>query len=194
VRKPKKESDEAEVKVSSKKAQEDNEEISSESDEEKPVQNGDHAEPSSDEEEHETAQEKRIRLAQKYLKEIKRQGLQLKKCMIVVSTKKSMFSEQERAESKDIDNEAIGKRLKEDLLEQAGKLRRQVADEYVEYDQANIKHMKCKEHNAAITSLAISQDGLFLFSASKDCSIVKCSYTKISILMYSKFQFVSRPA
>lgn len=59
----------------SKKSQEDNEEISSESDEETPVQNGDHAEPSSDEEEHETAQEKRIRLAKKYLEEIERQGV-----------------------------------------------------------------------------------------------------------------------
>jgi ribosomal RNA-processing protein 9 len=86
VRKSKKESDEAEVKVSTKKSQEENEEISSDSDEETPVQNGVHAELSSDEE-HETAQEKRIRLAKKYLQEIERQGEQILKFIIFVSTK-----------------------------------------------------------------------------------------------------------
>jgi len=84
------------------------------------------------------------------------------------------FTEQERAESKDIDKDAIGKRIKEDLLEQAGKLRKQVADLYVGCDEENIKQLKCKEHNSAITALAVSQNGLFLYSASKDCSIVKC--------------------
>jgi len=75
VRKPKKEAEDADGQVVTKKSREDdNEEISSESDEEQPKQNGDLAGQSSDEEEAETAQEKRIRLAKKYLEEIERQG------------------------------------------------------------------------------------------------------------------------
>ncbi|XP_059471794.1 U3 small nucleolar RNA-interacting protein 2 [Neocloeon triangulifer] len=159
VKKNKKGNDDADDLVASKKLKDDdNEEISSESDEERPAQNG-NVEPSSDEEEAETAQEKRIRLAKTYLQEIERQ-------------------ERERAESKDIDKEAIGKRIKEDLLEQAGKLRKQIADQFVGYKQEEIKQLRCKEHNSAITSLAISLDGQFLYSASKDCSIVKWNLTE----------------
>lgn len=84
------------------------------------------------------------------------------------------FPEKERAETRELDKDAIGQRLKDDLLEQAGKLRREVADHYSGHDEAGIKRLRCKEHKSAITCLTVSADGQFLFSASKDCGIMKC--------------------
>jgi hypothetical protein len=57
-------------------------------------------------------------------------------------------------------------------LEQAGKLRRNVADQYVGYEEM-IK-LPSKEHKTPITCLAISTDGQYMFSASKECSLIKC--------------------
>lgn len=85
-----------------------------------------------------------------------------------------LFTEQERAEIRELDKDAIGQRLKDDLLEQAGKLRREVADHYTSHDESGIKKLRCKEHSSAITCLAVSSDGQFLYSASKDCGIMKC--------------------
>jgi ribosomal RNA-processing protein 9 len=73
-KKPNKDGDEPDDPKSRPKKPQDDEEISSESDEERFEQNGTQPEQSSDEEEAETAQEKRIRLAKKYLEEIERQG------------------------------------------------------------------------------------------------------------------------
>ncbi|KAF4524613.1 hypothetical protein B566_EDAN013864 [Ephemera danica] len=130
------------------------EEISSDEDEELPHQNGNAAVSESEEEIPETAQEKKLRLAKTYLEEIERQ-------------------EQERQEARELDHDAIGQRLKEDVLEQAGKLRRFVADQYV--GNGEMIKLPSKEHKTPITCLAISTDGQFLFSASKECSLIKWS-------------------
>ncbi|CAB3368616.1 Hypothetical predicted protein [Cloeon dipterum] len=158
VKKSKKEADLEDQIATKKSKDDDDEEISSETDEDLPVQNGAAKEAEPDEEESETAQEKRLRLANKII-----EGLTRK--------------EQDKAGSTDIDREAIGKRIKDDLLEQAGKLRKNIADLYVGYNEEGIKKLRCKEHNSAITALSLSQDGNFLYSASKDCSIVKWSLT-----------------
>lgn len=60
----------------------------------------------------ETAQDKKVRLAKLYLAEVERE-------------------ECERAEREVIDKDVIAHRLKEDYLEQSGKLKKTVADNYV---------------------------------------------------------------
>ena len=89
-----------------------------------------------------------------------------------------LFLERQRREEADIDKSVIAHRLKEDLLEQSGKLRRTVADLYDKVDEALIRHLHCKDHKQPLTCLAISHDCQSLFSASKDCTIVKWSLTE----------------
>lgn len=86
-----------------------------------------------------------------------------------------IFAERERAEDAELDKSVIAHRLKEDLLEQTGKLRRAVADLYDTVDETQIRHIQCKDHKLPITCLAVSTDCQWLYSASKDCSIVKWS-------------------
>jgi len=138
----------------SKKPVDDDEEISSHSESE----NDESKIVTEDEEEEdlETAQEKRLRLTKEYLKQIE-------------------IEERERAEDAELDKSVIAHRLKEDLLEQTGKLRRAVADLYDTVDETQIRHIQCKDHKLPITCLAVSTDCQWLYSASKDCSIVKWS-------------------
>ena len=84
------------------------------------------------------------------------------------------MAERDRAESKDIDQSVIEGRLKHDLLEQSGRLRKNIADKYTGYDADNIKVLRCKEHNLPITCVIVSVDNKYIYSASKDCVIVKC--------------------
>ncbi|XP_076236752.1 U3 small nuclear riboprotein factor 55K isoform X2 [Calliopsis andreniformis] len=105
----------------------------------------------SEEEEEETAQEKRIRLAKKYLEQIEEE-------------------ERDRAE---FEEGAVTKRLHEEYLEEKGRLRKTVASNYVNYGEPII--LKCKEHRDSITSLCLSSNGKFLYSGSKDGSLVKWS-------------------
>lgn len=93
--------------------------------------------------------------------------------------------ERERRDNAEIDKSVIAHRLKEDLLEQSGKLRRTVADLYKPVDTSQIKHFRCKDHKQPITCLTLSNDSQWLFTASKDCTIVKWSLLqmkKISVL------------
>lgn len=88
-----------------------------------------------------------------------------------------LLTERERREETDIDQSVIAHRLKEDILEHSGKLRRTVADLYDAVDESLIKHLHCKDHKQPITCMTISQDCKWLFTASKDCSIVKWCLT-----------------
>lgn len=83
--------------------------------------------------------------------------------------------ERQRREDADIDKAVIAHRLKEDILEQSGKLRRAVADSYETVDPNSIRHLQSKDHKQPITCTAVSQDCQLLFTASKDCTIVKWS-------------------
>lgn len=104
----------------------------------------------------ETAQDKKVRLAKLYLAEIEREEL-------------------ERAETEVVDKDAIAHRLKEDYLEQSGKLKKAIADSYMGFDGNGMQFLRCKEHKLAITCLIISSDNKFVYSSSKDCGIVKWS-------------------
>ncbi|XP_078270485.1 U3 small nucleolar RNA-interacting protein 2 isoform X1 [Rhinoraja longicauda] len=100
----------------------------------------------------ETAQEKKLRLAKLYLEQLREE-------------------EQEKAEEEQFENDLIGGRLEEDVLEQKGKLKRLVAKDYLPPDESEIRLLR--GHQLAITCLVLSPDDKHVFSASKDCSIIK---------------------
>lgn len=100
-------------------------------------------------EERETAQEKRIRLAKTYLEQIEEE-------------------ERDRAE---FEEGAVAKRLHEEYLEEKGRLRKTVASNYIGHLEPIV--LKCKEHKESLTCLCITNNGQFLYSGSKDGSLVK---------------------
>ncbi|KAE8611959.1 hypothetical protein XENTR_v10012649 [Xenopus tropicalis] len=112
--------------------------------------------PKQDEEEYleETAQEKKLRLAKEYLKQLQQQ-------------------EEEQKEDEDQDQNAIANRLQEDVLEQRGRLQRPLAKELLPPEPSEIRLLR--GHQGPITCLVISPDDSYLFSGSKDCSIIKWS-------------------
>ncbi|XP_055841479.1 U3 small nucleolar RNA-interacting protein 2 [Episyrphus balteatus] len=105
----------------------------------------------SDEEIPETAQDKRLRLAKKYLEEIEKE-------------------EQSRAEDKEV-YDHVSHRLQEDYLESVGKLRRQIAASIVGYSKDKI--LKHKKQYLPVTALALSSDGKFLFTGAKTQYVIK---------------------
>lgn len=128
-----------------------NEEISSDSEPESPAVEK-KARVQEDEEIEETAQEKKLRLAKLYLEQLKEE-------------------EEEKAEVEDFEKDLIAGRLQEDVLEQRGKLQRFVAKDYQPPDIADIRLLR--GHQLPITCLVISPDDKQVFSAAKDCSIIK---------------------
>ncbi|OTF81830.1 WD domain containing protein, partial [Euroglyphus maynei] len=112
------------------------------------------------EDENETAQEKKIRLAKKYLSQLEQSDMF-----------DSRKDDDEEDESDDRSN-LISSHLKESVLEKLGKLHRTVAHRYGSIDLSKLIVLK-NGHRKAITAVAVSNDGCFVFTASKDCNIVK---------------------
>ncbi|KAM8799900.1 U3 small nucleolar RNA-interacting protein 2 [Eudromia elegans] len=106
-----------------------------------------------EEEVEETPQEKKLRLAKRYLEELRR-------------------LEEEKAEEEAFEDGLVADRLQEDVLEQKGRLQRPVAKDVQPPDPASIRVLR--GHQQPITCLVISPDDKFIFSAAKDCSIIKC--------------------
>lgn len=128
-----------------------NEEISSDSETESdPVgkkQRGD------DEEEiEETAQEKKLRLAKLYLEQLREE-------------------EEKRADDDAFESDLIAGRLQEDVLEQRGKLQRLIAKDLVPPEESEVRLLR--GHRLPVTCLVITPDDKHIFSAAKDCSIIK---------------------
>ncbi|VEN36040.1 unnamed protein product [Callosobruchus maculatus] len=143
-----------------------NEEITSSEDE---GLNEDIPDHSSDED-HETAQEKKVRLAKAYLEEIEKE-------------------EQARLENNEIDQSVISRRLKHEYLKETGRLRLNVADNYAGVDTKNIKLLKCREQRNSITCMCITSDDKYVFTGSKDGVVVKYSltdYKKVGLLPFVK--------
>lgn len=107
------------------------------------------------ESDHETAEQKKLRLAKKYLEEIEKE-------------------EAKRAELKDLDD-AIEKRLQRDYLEQKGKLRVEVADNYTAPSDSDVKLIRAREHRLSLTCVCLSSDGSYAFTGCKSGSIIKWS-------------------
>lgn len=101
-----------------------------------------------------TAQEMKLKLAKKYLKE---------------------KEEQERLENSEVTPDILASRLKEEGLRQAGKLRKKVADKLLVVTESDIHVLRNKDHSLSVTCVVISSDSRFIYSASKDCFIIKWS-------------------
>lgn len=131
------------------------EEITSEEDDEEFIRGKNNIEEEKESEDEETAQEKKVRLARQYIQELREQN--------------------ENEDDEGLDDSAIASRLREDVLESSGRLRRTVADTYVQADIENIRVLKSKQQKLPITCVALTNDSQYIFAGSKDCSIVKYS-------------------
>jgi len=107
-----------------------------------------------EEEQEETAQEKKLRLAKLYLEQLRQQ-------------------EEEKAEARAFEEDQVAGRLKEDVLEQRGRLQKSMAKEIQAPAPADIRVLR--GHQLSITCVVITPDDAAIFSAAKDCSIIKWS-------------------
>ncbi|XP_053152145.1 U3 small nucleolar RNA-interacting protein 2 isoform X2 [Hemicordylus capensis] len=126
-----------------------NEEISSDSEPDSPAKKKNNE---AEEEIEETPQEKKLRLAKLYLEQLRQQ-------------------EEEKAEEEAFEKDLVAGRLKEDVLEQKGKLQRQIAKSLQPPESADIRVLR--GHRLPITCIVISPDDKYIFSAAKDCTIIK---------------------
>lgn len=108
----------------------------------------------SDGEKYITAAEKKVLLAKKYLSEIE---------------------EEERRRLEDDDDKQVNKnllkRLKDQVLDQKGKLKTKLADELSV--PTDIVELRNRNHAKAITCVVISPDDKYAYSTSKDASIIQ---------------------
>lgn len=100
----------------------------------------------------ETPQEKKLRLAKKYLEQLKEE-------------------EEKKADDESFEADLVAGRLQEEVLEQKGKLQRLIAQDLLPPDASEIRVLR--GHKLPVTCLVISSDEKYIFSASKDCSIIK---------------------
>lgn len=128
-----------------------------------------------------------MRLAKKYLQEIEEEGIKfneifLRSTYIILKRKKNITKilcnkfifdiiEKDRAE---FEEGAVARRLREEYLEEKGRLRKTIAINYVGHNEPIM--LRCKEHKSSITCICLSSDGNILYSGSKDGSLVKCKF------------------
>ena len=105
------------------------------------------------EEDMETAEEKRLRLAKIYLAEVEKE-----------------LSER-KGGSEDISKD-IEDRLKEDVDEERGKLRKEFAYKLTKLTSDHVKYLGDKCHKLALTCVTISPDSKRVYTAAKDAGIV----------------------
>ncbi|KAJ1861363.1 pre-rRNA processing protein [Coemansia sp. RSA 2703] len=115
-------------------------------------------EMSSEDELLETAAEKRLRLAKDYISKIK----------------ESTELEADEYDAAQIDRDLVAERLMTDALERTGKWSRRIADMFA-YDIDEVKHMRVLKngHRLPVTCVALTPDGRFVYSGSKDGSLIK---------------------
>lgn len=120
-----------------------------------------------DDDKHLTVQEKKVKLAKQYLAQVE-------------------LAEREKLANEDGDvNGAVLKRLKYAELAEKGKLRQSIADR-VDLDVEQAVSLRCKQHGLSVTCLVVSRDNRYVYSSSKDWSIVRwslvdrCKLTSIS--------------
>ncbi|XP_037535279.1 U3 small nucleolar RNA-interacting protein 2 isoform X2 [Nematolebias whitei] len=129
-----------------------NEEISSDSETESPAVTKRRRQAKEEIKYEETPQEKKLRLAKLYLEQLKEE-------------------EENKAEDDAFETDLIAGRLQEEVLEQKGKLQRIIAKDLIPPDASEIRVFK--GHKLPLTCLVISPDDKCIFSAAKDCSVIK---------------------
>lgn len=140
----------------------DNEEIHS-SDEDELPPNADNNLTFDDEEDNlETAQDKRLKLAKLYLEEIEKE-------------------EQARAEDKEV-FDSVSKRLTNEYLDSVGKLRRKVADDYRAPDLTHIRTLKHKLHQLPATTVCVAANNDYIFSGNKSHVVLKWDMNTLKVV------------
>ncbi|TRY94888.1 hypothetical protein DNTS_032989 [Danionella cerebrum] len=76
-----------------------------------------------------------------------------------------------RAEDEAFEPDQVAGRLQEDVLEQKGKLQRLIAKELIAPEASEVRLLR--GHKLSVTCVVITPDEKHIFSASKDCSIIK---------------------
>ncbi|KAJ2744311.1 pre-rRNA processing protein [Coemansia sp. BCRC 34301] len=119
----------------------------------------DEAEASSEEDEFlETAAEKRLRLAKSYISKVK------------ASTEMDA-GEYDAAQ---IDRDLIAERLTSDARERSGKWSRRIADQFAyPVDETSMARVLKAGHRLPVTCVSITPNGQFVYSGSKDGSLIK---------------------
>ncbi|EAT35582.1 AAEL012260-PA [Aedes aegypti] len=116
----------------------------------------------------ETAQDKRLRLAKKYLKEVEE-------------------AERVRKEDEEI-HDSVSTVLKEDYLESIGRLYREVSTKYQGFDLEKAVNLRCKQQHLSPTCLCLTENDRFLYVANKNGIIVRWDLTKKERLAVTKPQ------
>ncbi|XP_062537695.1 U3 small nucleolar RNA-interacting protein 2 [Armigeres subalbatus] len=116
----------------------------------------------------ETAQDKRLRLAKKYLKEVEE-------------------TERERKNDEEI-HDSVSTVLKEDYLESIGRLYREVSTQYKGFDLEKSVSLRFKQQHLSPTCLCLTEDDRFLYVANKNGIIVRWDLTKKERLAVTKPQ------
>lgn len=112
-----------------------------------------HKEVSDESDVEETAQERKLRLAKQYLEEIEKE-------------------EREKNDQDEVDRSVLSNRLRDDVLEHAGRLIRRVADTYEPMDADSLRFFR-NGHKLPLTCIVVSPDGKNLYTGSKDSCLVK---------------------
>jgi len=106
------------------------------------------------EEDLETAEEKKLRLARLYLEEIEKE------------------LDERGASTKEEVEDGVQKRLTEEVQADRGKLRREISAT-LDFEQAKHSTLQDKHHKLPITCLCLSKDSKVLYTASKDKGLLK---------------------
>lgn len=148
-------------KKKQKEAENDEDDDEIDSDDEEVIGNGQVADEaySGDENELESPQEKRLRIAKQYLEEIEKE-------------------EKARAEYNADMGDSLSKRVTTDYLDRMGKLRRTVAHLYKGHHADQVQVLKHKTQKLSMTCLCLSNDGDMLFSGSKGNTVVRWDLSK----------------
>ncbi|XP_063705580.1 U3 small nucleolar RNA-interacting protein 2 [Culicoides brevitarsis] len=115
---------------------------------------------SEDEDEVETPAQKKVRLAKQYLAELAEQ-------------EKDKLADESEDDDDNILDDRIKQRLKEEHLEQIGKLRRSIAHEFVGYDAGKIVTLKHRFQKSPLTCVCFSPDEKTLFTGCKNNILLK---------------------
>jgi len=107
------------------------------------------------EEDLETAEEKKLRLARLYLQEIEKE-----------------LEDRDEAGDEDRAVDGVTQRLKEEVDAERGKLRRQIT-QTLNFENVNSSQLQDKNHKQSITCVCMSLDSFSLYTASKDKGLLK---------------------
>lgn len=129
-----------------------NEEIPS-SDEDEEVNDRNDLQFTDEEDNVETPQDKRLKLAKLYLEEIQKE-------------------EQSRTEDKEL-HQNVAQRLTNEYLDSVGKLRHKIADDFGAVDTERILTLKHKFHKLPVTCVCLTANNKFLFTGDKSNIVLK---------------------